>query len=100
MARYCGATRYYLREIMMNRLDQVVTLRRKVDALQKQAHEAKGEVRVLKRELREKWGCTSLAELKTKLTGMIADKEGLEEKFDKELREFQSQWSEELKSVK
>jgi hypothetical protein len=77
-------------------LEDVLALRKKLEDAKSRADRAEGAVAQSLRELKEKWGCSSIQEAKAKLDDLGLRHTRSAAKYDEALREFKRRYATEL----
>lgn len=83
----------------MANLQDVLDLKVKQTKLQSAADQAKGKLASLRTSLKEDWGCKNMQEARDKLLALEVTQNQLEAAFDKKVRAFKEEWSDELARV-
>lgn len=80
-------------------LDDLPQLRRKVEALQREADRAAGLESHLLARLKEEFNCSSLDEAESKLVELEAEERALAKRYAKRLREWKERWKDVLEET-
>jgi len=79
--------------------EQLMALKKRVDACRAKAERAAGVVEKLTEELKTQWGCASLGEGVEKLREMGGELEKLESDYKAQLANFEERWGEKLREL-
>lgn len=69
-------------------------LKEAVERTKRKADEARGELNVLMRRLKEEFGCSTIKEAKKKLEELEKKTETAQENFNRLLKEYEKKWHE------
>ena len=81
---------------MSVKLKEYNDLKDRLDKAQKKADQATGALKELKKQLKEKFDCSSLNEARTLLKKLEKQKSGLQTKFDDAVEAFEEKWDAQL----
>jgi predicted transcriptional regulator len=79
----------------MSKVNKYLELKKKSEAAQKKADEAKGAYDQVMKRLKEDFGCTTLAEAKKKLKSLQNKEQKLTKEFDAAVDTYEEKWENE-----
>jgi predicted transcriptional regulator len=79
----------------MSNVNKYLELKKKSEAAQTKADEAKGAYDQVMKQLKEDFDCTTLAEAKKKLKNLQAKEQKLTKEFDEAVETYEEKWDNE-----
>lgn len=80
----------------MAKLDKYLSLRKRVEAAQREADEAEGAIKEVTKQIKNEFGCSTLNEAKKLLKQKQKQEVSAKKAFDDAVEEFEENWSDEL----